>query len=104
MNEDRQALGPMSQEIMKQYHKDHAHGEVAEQKQKKLLSMVNRQAEDEGLWFVAETAAEAYLQQELRLLHAVIEEVYFEKKHCKFHMAYIDGCAACKWANETAFI
>lgn len=35
--------------------------------------LVNEQAEDDGLWFVAETAAEAYLQQELRRLHHVIE-------------------------------
>ena len=33
----------------------------------------SEQAEDEGLWFEAETAPEAYLQQELRRLHAVIE-------------------------------
>jgi hypothetical protein len=30
-------------------------------------------AEDEGLWFEAQTAAEAYLQQELRQLHEVVE-------------------------------
>ena len=35
--------------------------------------LVDEQAEDEGLWFVAETAAEAYLQQELRRLHAAVE-------------------------------
>ena len=35
--------------------------------------LTNEQAEDEGLWFVAATAPEAYLQQELRRLHAVIE-------------------------------
>ena len=35
--------------------------------------VVDRQAEDEGLWFVAETAAEAYLQQELRRLHSTVE-------------------------------
>ena len=40
---------------------------------KKILALVNRQADDEGLWFIAETAAEAYLQQELRKLHALIE-------------------------------
>jgi hypothetical protein len=34
---------------------------------------VDAQAGDEGLWFVAGTASEAYLQQELRALHAVIE-------------------------------
>lgn len=38
-----------------------------------LLELVDRQAEDEGLWFVAETAPEAYLQQELRRLHAAVE-------------------------------
>jgi small-conductance mechanosensitive channel len=35
--------------------------------------LVNEQAENEGLWFVATTAPEAYLQQELRKLHAAIE-------------------------------
>ena len=35
--------------------------------------LVDRQAEDGGLWFAAATAPEAYLQQELRKLHAVIE-------------------------------
>ena len=38
------------------------------------LTMVNQQAEDEGLWFRAQTAPEAYLQQALRDLHTVIEE------------------------------
>jgi len=41
----------------------------------KLLAIVNEQAFDEGLWFVAATAPEAYLQQELRRLHDVIERV-----------------------------
>ncbi len=36
--------------------------------------VVDEQAEDEGLWFVARTAPEAYLQQELRRLHAAIED------------------------------
>ena len=35
--------------------------------------IVAEQAEDEGLWFMAATAPEAYLQQELRRLHAAIE-------------------------------
>ena len=37
--------------------------------------LVNEQANDDGLWFVAETAAEAYLQQELRRLHAAVEGI-----------------------------
>ena len=32
------------------------------------------QAEDDGLWFEAHTAAEAYLQQELRRLHEAVED------------------------------
>ena len=39
-----------------------------------IKRLVARQAEDDGLWFVAETASEAYLQCALRLLHEVIEE------------------------------
>jgi hypothetical protein len=38
-----------------------------------VQAIVNDQAEDDGLWFEAVTAPEAYLQQELRRLHAVIE-------------------------------
>ncbi len=40
----------------------------------KLTSLVNKQAEDTALWFIARTAAESYLQTELRKLHAAIEE------------------------------
>lgn len=35
--------------------------------------LVAEQAEDQGLWFIAQTAPEAYLQQELRRLHAAVE-------------------------------
>ena len=37
------------------------------------LAIVLGQAEDAGLWFQARTAPEAYLQQELRRLHAAVE-------------------------------
>lgn len=39
----------------------------------RLKELVAEQAEDEGLWFNAQTASEAYLQQELRRIHAAIE-------------------------------
>ena len=39
-----------------------------------IQELVEQQAEDERLWSVPRTAAEAYLQQELRRLHAKIEE------------------------------
>lgn len=48
-----------------------------------LRSLVDKQATDEGLWFIAETAAEAYLQQELRKLSAISEklvQVILERK------------------------
>ena len=38
-----------------------------------VKAVVDAQAEDDGLWFEAQTAPEAYLQQALRRLHAVIE-------------------------------
>jgi len=38
-----------------------------------LRKLVDEQAEDEGLWFIGQTAPEAYLQQALRRLHAAIE-------------------------------
>ena len=44
----------------------------------KILETVLEQAEDDGLWFNAKYASEAYLQQELRRLHAVIERAYAE--------------------------
>lgn len=37
-------------------------------------AIVAEQVEDGGLWFVAQTAPEDYLQQELRRLHAAIEK------------------------------
>ena len=39
----------------------------------KAQALVDEQAEDPGLWFMAEQFREAHLQQELRRLHAVIE-------------------------------
>ena len=38
-----------------------------------VLAVVEEQANDEGLWFDAETAPEVYLQWALRRLHEVIE-------------------------------
>lgn len=39
----------------------------------RISAIVDEQANDPGLWFQAETAAEAYVQQALRRLHAAIE-------------------------------
>ena len=41
---------------------------------KGLRKFIDLQAEDEGLWFVAETASEAYVQRGLRGCHQYIEE------------------------------
>ena len=40
---------------------------------KAAKALVEEQAEDWGLWFIARTAPEAYLQEALRRLHKVIE-------------------------------
>ncbi len=45
-----------------------------EKHEAKLRVLVNKQAENDGLWFQAQTAPEAYLQQELRKLHKALEE------------------------------
>jgi hypothetical protein len=42
---------------------------------RELCALVNEQANDDGLWFIAATVSEAYLQQELRRLHAEVERV-----------------------------
>lgn len=46
-----------------------------------ILAVVDEQADDEGLWFLAVTAPEAYLQQELRRLHAAIENIVGRRRH-----------------------
>ena len=46
---------------------------VQENTEDEVVSVIEQQANDEGLWFNAQTASEAYLQQELRRLHAIIE-------------------------------
>jgi hypothetical protein len=45
-----------------------------EAKLSRVKELVNEQADDDALWCVAGTAFEAYLQQELRRLHSVIED------------------------------
>lgn len=42
--------------------------------EKELKELVAKQAEDDGIFFQALTAPEAYLQNEIRKLHALIEE------------------------------
>lgn len=49
------------------------------QRYRQAKQLVDEQAEDSGLWFIADGAAEAYLQQELRRLHAVIEDAAIDK-------------------------
>ena len=38
-----------------------------------IKALVIEQANDEGIWFIAQTVSEEYLQQELRKLHSMIE-------------------------------
>jgi hypothetical protein len=48
------------------------------QQHERALALVDQQANDDGLWFAAQTAPEAYLQQELRKLHAAIEGIVLD--------------------------
>ena len=43
------------------------------QRWRAVRDVVAEQVQDGGVWFTAQTAAEAYLQQELRKLHAAVE-------------------------------
>ena len=47
---------------------------------KGIQMLVDTQAEDERIWFVAENAAEGYLQAQLRKLHTAIEAAPLLKK------------------------
>ena len=38
-----------------------------------IHALVGEQAKDDGLWFIAEAAPEAYLQKHLRNLHALVD-------------------------------
>ncbi len=57
-----------------------------------LHTLVEQQAKDAGLWFVAQTAPEAYLQQELRRLHAAIEARPAGLDQVTYR--YVCGCVA----------
>ncbi len=43
-------------------------------KWEKLKGLVNDQIEDRGIWSNNETAKESYLKNEIRKLHAIIED------------------------------
>jgi hypothetical protein len=43
-------------------------------------ALVLDQAENDGLWFLTESITEAYLQQELRRLHAAVEGTHLQAK------------------------
>jgi hypothetical protein len=49
----------------------------------RIQAVVNEQAEDDGLWFINVSITEAYLQQELRKLHEVIEQAVNEATNCE---------------------
>lgn len=67
-------------------------------KMRELRALVNEQAEDAGLWFIAQYASEAELQQALRRLHSAIEDdalLPAEKAGCSCHSGSVcsDACA-----------
>lgn len=48
-----------------------------------LKELINEQAEDEGLWFIAKYATEGYLQAALRKVHSVCEDALQEEDPLK---------------------
>jgi len=46
---------------------------------KNPYDLVQDQAEDEGLWFIAKYITEAYLQRALRELHESVEKYFSDK-------------------------
>ena len=51
----------------------HAHVTDLSERLNRIRLAIDQQAEDEALWVPAVTATEAYLQQELRKLHLIVE-------------------------------
>lgn len=66
-------VGELIEMYGKEIHKAQARVKELEETIQVQLMLVHKQAEDDGLWFIARTAPEAYLQQELRKLHGAIE-------------------------------
>lgn len=64
----------------------------------KVMALVEKQANDAGCWFEAQTCAEAYLQRQLRLLHAEIEGTNFfgGKGRAACREVAMDQCRWCK--------
>jgi hypothetical protein len=58
-------------EAQEAYFQGYRAAEAAAMREAKRL--VDEQARDEGLWFQAQTCAEAYVQTALRKLHAAVE-------------------------------
>jgi len=50
------------------------HHECAVARIERCIALVNEQANDDGLWFEAQTAPEGYLQSHLRKLHSAVED------------------------------
>lgn len=63
-----------TRKIVNGYKKTIEHLDREVGKLRKIQAVVDEQAEDEGLWHEASYASEAYIQKELRRLHAIIEE------------------------------
>ena len=53
-----------------------------------VKAIVDEQANDDGLWFEAMTAPEAYLQAALRRLHAVIETPTKTEQQNEVHISF----------------
>ena len=59
---------------------------------KPIMKLVAKQAEDWGLWGQAQYASEAYIQEQLRELHRVIEDEFGDcRDYLKKNTGEIEG-------------
>lgn len=65
---------PYEKELHKEIEQLRTENAQLKEKLAKIQNKVNEQADDKGLWFIANKATEDYLQRGLRDLHRVIEQ------------------------------
>lgn len=73
MREHPDDFSGYAKEIIDEYRKEIRSLQEIAEVAVEVKKLVDKQAEDEFLWFIAQYASEDYLQKGLRLLHAKVE-------------------------------
>lgn len=67
-----------------------------------MKQLIEMQTNDEGLWFVATHATEAYLQNALRQLHDAGEKLIAERDALRAELAKMRGQGPVAWLKPCA--